>query len=164
MAGLLLYLIFFSSFEEVSDEQMVDQIRIHSGLGVLIILLAVFRLYWRRAKPRPETIQNAPHWQIIAAHLTHHLFYILFLLGPVFGFKLAGLVAYRVNIFGVFDIAGWLADNPDAAGLVNSFHGFVADVLIALIVFHVAAALYHQFVKGDGLIWRMLPFGPAPKV
>jgi len=45
-----------------------------------------------------------------------------------------------------------------------SFHGFVADLLLALIVLHVAAALYHQFVKGDELLWRMLPFGPLPKV
>jgi cytochrome b561 len=44
---------------------------------------------------------------------------------------------------------------------VNSVHGFTADLILYLFIIHVAAALYHQFVKRDGLIWRMVPVDPG---
>ena len=159
MAAILIYLILFSSFEEVPDAEMVTRIKLHSGLGILVVVLAIARWFWRRARPRPATITNSPRWQVRAAEAVHYAFYALFLIAPVIGLVLAGLVAYDVSIFGVFSVADWLADNAGAADLVNSFHGFSADVLLALIIVHVAAALYHQFYKRDGLIWRMLPFG-----
>ena len=149
MAAILIYLILFSSFEEVPDAEMVSRIKLHSGLGILVVVLAI----------APATITNSPRWQVRAAEAVHYAFYALFLIAPVIGLVLAGLVAYDVSIFGVFSVADWLADNAGAADLVNSFHGFSADVLLALIIVHVAAALYHQFYKRDGLIWRMLPFG-----
>ncbi|MEO0931222.1 MAG: cytochrome b/b6 domain-containing protein [Pseudomonadota bacterium] len=34
-------------------------------------------------------------------------------------------------------------------------HGFIALLLVALIVLHIAAALYHQVVLKDGLMRRM---------
>ena len=37
----------------------------------------------------------------------------------------------------------------------RTVHGIVAKLLIALIALHVAAALYHHFVRRDGLLRRM---------
>jgi cytochrome b561 len=34
-------------------------------------------------------------------------------------------------------------------------HGYIARFLVGLIALHVAAALYHQFVRKDGLLGRM---------
>lgn len=34
-------------------------------------------------------------------------------------------------------------------------HAIGARLLLALLVLHVGAALYHQFVRRDGLLWRM---------
>ncbi|MEM7501840.1 MAG: cytochrome b/b6 domain-containing protein, partial [Pseudomonadota bacterium] len=34
-------------------------------------------------------------------------------------------------------------------------HGLGARLMVALIVFHAGAALYHQFVMKDGLLRRM---------
>jgi len=52
-------------------------------------------------------------------------------------------------------------------------HGVIAALLVGLIVLHLLAALYHQFVRKDGLLRRMLlwrrvsppplrRWGPAP--
>lgn len=164
MAAILIYLILFSSFEEVSDAEMVSRIKLHAGLGILVVVLALVRWFWRRTRPRPAAITNSPRWQIRAAEAVHYAFYALFLIAPAIGLVLAGLVAYDVSVFGIFSISGWITDSVGAADTVNSFHGFSADVLLALIVAHVAAALYHHFVKHDGLVWRMLPFRhPVPR-
>jgi cytochrome b561 len=34
-------------------------------------------------------------------------------------------------------------------------HGYIAAILVAMIVLHVLAAIYHQFVRKDGLFGRM---------
>jgi cytochrome b561 len=34
-------------------------------------------------------------------------------------------------------------------------HGLIATLLVALIVLHIAAAIYHQVVLKDGLLRRM---------
>ncbi len=48
MALILVYLIFFSHFEDLADEVMISSIKLHSGLGLLIIFLAALRWYWRK--------------------------------------------------------------------------------------------------------------------
>lgn len=157
MTLILLYLIFFSQFEEIPDAVMENKIELHSGLGLLIVVLGLFRWFWRKTRPRPAPVETDPPWQTRAADIIHQVFYALFLLSPAVGIVLAGLVAYPVRIFGLIEISGWLSDNEKAAGLMNSVHGFSADLILYFLVLHVAAALYHQFIKRDGIIWRMTP-------
>ena len=137
---------------------MEGRIKLHSGLGLLIVLLGVFRLYWRQSRPRPAPLVGGPKWQTKAAEFIHWAFYALFLLTPAIGFALAGLVSYPVGVFGLIEVSGWLKDNESLAELVNSAHGFSADIMTVLLALHIAAALYHQFVKHDGVIWRMIPY------
>ena len=41
--------------------------------------------------------------------------------------------------------------------LAGDVHTFLAWMLVVLIGLHVAAALYHYFVRRDGVLQRMLP-------
>ncbi|MEO1241866.1 MAG: cytochrome b [Pseudomonadota bacterium] len=157
MAAILVYLIFFSHFEELPNHIVEQKIQLHAGLGALIIVLGALRFYWRLNRPRPAPIPNEPVWRARASAIVQEAFYALFIIAPAIGFILSGLVSYPVRVFGVFDVSGWLQNNEAAADTVNSLHGFSADVMTGLLVLHVGAALYHQFVKRDGLIWRMLP-------
>ncbi len=159
MALILVYLIFLSHFEDLSDDVMTSKIQIHSELGLLIVLLGVIRWYWRQTHPRPSNISHGTLWQVIISKFVHLAFYASFLITPAIGFILAGLVSYPVNIFGMLDISSWIQDNEFKAALTNSIHGFSADVLLVLLMFHVGAVLYHQFVRHDGLVWLMLPIG-----
>jgi cytochrome b561 len=40
---------------------------------------------------------------------------------------------------------------------VNAWHGFVANILVMVVLFHSAAALIHHCVTGDGVLRRMWP-------
>jgi cytochrome b561 len=40
---------------------------------------------------------------------------------------------------------------------VNTWHGFVANILIMVVLLHSAAALFHHYVMGDGVLRRMWP-------
>jgi len=41
--------------------------------------------------------------------------------------------------------------------LAGDVHTFLAWTLLVLIGLHIAAALYHYFVRRDGVLQRMLP-------
>ena len=156
MAAILIYLIFFSHFEELPSNAKEQKIQLHSGLGVLIVALGAIRLYWRRNRPQPADVIMAA-WQRKLTALVHYTFYVLFLIAPAIGFILSGFVSYPVRVFGQFEISGWLRDNEVAASITNSVHGFSTDLITGLLILHVGAALYHHFVLRDGLIRRMLP-------
>lgn len=157
MALILVYLIFSSSFENVPDAVMEERIKLHAGLGLSIVALGLIRWVWRFTRPRPEAVKFDSAWQKTVANITHHLFYALFLLTPAIGFFLATLVSYPVRPFGFSPIFKWAEDGALSAELVNSFHGFATDVILVLLILHVVAALYHQFIKRDAIILRMTP-------
>lgn len=157
MALILVYLIFSSSYHHTSDIVMEERIQLHAGLGLTIIVLGLVRWLWRYACPQPIDAKFEAPWQKTLANTTHHMFYALFLITPAIGFFLATLVSYPVRPFGFGPIFQWPEDSPMVAGWVNSIHGFAADVILILLIFHVAAALYHHFIKKDSLIMRMMP-------
>ena len=52
---------------------------------MLILTLALVRLAWRYANPRPVPPADMPRWQRLAAVGTHRLLYALILLQPLTG-------------------------------------------------------------------------------
>ena len=136
---------------------MQSKIKLHSGLGFMIIFLGLFHWYWRLNRPRSPAIIRNPIWQTAISKFVHHAFYVLFLISPAIGIILSGLVSYQVSVFGLFEISNWIKDSETTASLVNSVHGFSAVLILYLLILHVCAACYHHFIKRNGLIYRMFP-------
>ncbi len=101
--------------------------------GMAIMLLVLWRLAVRFKRGAPAAPEGEKPAQTMIAHLMHWALYLLMILMP-----LSGSLAW----FGGIKQA---ADN----------HLILKVVLMVLIVLHVAAALYHQFVVKDNLIDRM---------
>ena len=56
---------------------------------------------------------------------------------------------------------GGCAPQPTRSGTADAHaaaYGAPARALLGLVALHVAAALYHQFIRRDGVLLRMLPF------
>ncbi len=76
---------------------------------------------------------------------------------PIIGFAASQFTKYGVTYFGLFKIPPLAAENPATRDLLQEIHHELAYVLILLVVVHVLAALYHHFVKKDGVIQRIMP-------
>ena len=124
----------------------------HMTAGLVIGVLLVVRLLTRirSEKPPPATTGNALLDRI--GVLTHWGFYVL-----IAGMVLSGLAtAIGAGLFPiVFGSSGEVLPGDLTVFPQRVAHGFIARVLLALIALHVAAALYHQFVRRDGLLRRM---------
>ena len=131
-------------------------VALHKSLGASFLLWTLLRIANRFISPTPAPIVM-PKWQTAIAHMTHVGLYIAMLAMPVTGVLMSMYSGRGVSIFGIINIAGF--DNPDRdmAGFFNGIHtGVVFYALVFLMVAHIIAAVYHQWVVKDRLINRML--------
>lgn len=128
----------------------------HKLLGFLILLLVAARLIYRLTHGAPPDEPTIEPWQKAAAHFNHWGLYVLLMVVPVLGW--VGVSYYGARtIFGLFSLPPLAAENQDTATTVLLVHKWAAFVLIATAGVHVGAALFHYFIRKDGVLSRMLP-------
>lgn len=127
-------------------EGLIGHMTIGIAIGVLLVLRFVKRL--TTAHPPMATTVQAVLDRI--GQMTHWVFDVL-----IAGMVLSGLgMAFGAGLFGIF--FGGTADRlPDSLGPARAAHGLVSNLLIGLVLLHIAAALYHPFHLKDGLLRRM---------
>jgi cytochrome b561 len=132
-------------------------INLHFSLGVLILVLMAIRFVHRLYHPAPPAMPDAPAWEHRSAEAMHRIFYLLLLIGPFLGWASASAHDLRVNVFGLFTLPPLAAPKARWALIAGDIHTYAMWTLLALIALHAAAALYHHFVRKDGVLQRMLP-------
>ncbi len=134
-----------------SNPEKILLLKMHMGMGLTILLLMIIRLITRinTAKPADADIGHALLNKMAKA--AHHSLYLLVFLMAFSGMatsKMAGLPEI------VFDGKGTLPKDFHHVA-AHEVHEIIGILLVLLIVGHIAAALYHQFVRKDRLFSRM---------
>lgn len=127
-------------------------LRGHAIMGSLIGVLTVFRIvWWLFLDKRPKDQPGLSRWQKGASHVVHYGLYAVILVMVSSGFATVITTGANLQLFGAAPLP-----LPDFS-LAPPFtvHGVVSRVLIALLIGHIGAALYHQFIKRDRLLARM---------
>lgn len=125
---------------------------VHVPLAIMVALLTVARLFWwKLADRKPDPVQGTPKWQHLSATAVHWLFYIVILGMAASGIGMLVLSGAGSIIFGSAE--GQLPDFWNFKPRIP--HGIGARALLVLLLLHVGAALYHHFVRRDGLLRRM---------
>ena len=155
LSAIFILAMLGSGFRAASmTESMAKEaiLMVHVPLGALILCLTLLRLFWWwRVDQKPRPVAGDPAWQTLSAKLIHVLFYIVILGMAVSGIGMIALSGAGNILFGAS--AGPLPDFTEVLPRVP--HGLGARLMVALFVLHAGAALYHHFIKKDGLIWRM---------
>lgn len=140
------------------DTPLTTIIDLHFSFGMLILFVVVIRLGWRATHTQPEPEDGLPPLQVASAQAVHWLLYLLLFVVPILGWINASWRGYPVTLFGLFEMPQLVAKHAPGWGVTGDIHGFLAEyVLLALVGLHVAAALYHHFIRRDGVLRRMLP-------
>ncbi|MGA9421029.1 MAG: cytochrome b [Rhodanobacteraceae bacterium] len=131
----------------------------HKSLGLTILALAVLRLAWRAFDRRPEEPPGMPHWQVIAARVSHVLLYVLLFALPLSGWLFDSIASLRpLYWWGLVRMpsltGGALPAWKDAAA---NLHATLFWTLFGVAALHVAAALKHHLIDRDDVLRRMLP-------
>lgn len=128
----------------------------HKLVGVVILFVVLTRLAYRLSRGAPPDEPTLAPWQRLAAHLNHWGMYALLIAVPVAGYIGVSLFP-ALDIFGLFSLPSVTAPDKPAAKTAFAVHALLAFLLVALIATHVAAALFHYFVRKDDVLGRMIP-------
>jgi cytochrome b561 len=105
----------------------------HYYFGIAILALVAVRLILRAKNGAPPPPLETSGAIELAGRISHWLFYALLVVVPVTG------------------LLGYYFGDP-----YGEWHTYAKPVFIGLIALHIAASLYHQFWRRDGLMMRML--------
>lgn len=144
----------------------VKLINWHKWAGISILALSAMRVLWRFTHRPPALSARVrafmPPWQHRAANFSHFAMYLLFFAVPLLGWAYSSAAGLQIVWFGVLPLPDLLpVDKEFAKEVLKPLHRYLAYLLGALVMVHVAAAIKHQFVDRDGLMSRMWP-GSSP--
>ncbi len=105
----------------------------HIGVGVAVLAFALWRIALRLSRGVPDAPAGVSGAVKLAGHLGHLALYALMIGVPVVG------------------LLAWFGASEDLADL----HELGKPLFILMILAHVGAALWHHFIRKDGLLNRM---------
>jgi cytochrome b561 len=132
-------------------------VSIHKPLGIAILVLALVRLALRLRYGAPSLPPDLPAPMKLAARLSHYAFYVLMIGMPLIGWGMLSAASYPVASFGGLQLPAILPQSDSLHTLLWNAHFYLAFVFFALILLHVGAALFHAFVRRDGVFEAMAP-------
>lgn len=135
-----------------NDDAKLLPLALHMSIGLLIFTLTAIRIAARVRLPKPDNATTGRKFLDWIAKAVHGFLYLLVLLMAVSGMSLALRSGLLGIVFGGSS-APLPADFFDFSA--RMLHGFVAPALLVLVLLHVAAAIYHEFVLKDRLLSRM---------
>jgi cytochrome b561 len=138
-------------------------VSIHKPLGIAILVLAVIRVVVRLREGEPPLPADLPGPMKLAAHLSQLGLYLLMVAMPLIGWAMLSTAAYPVVLFGGIHLPPILPQSASLHALLWNAHFYLAFAFFALILLHVAAALFHGLVRRDGVFTAMAPGAAADR-
>jgi len=132
---------------------------VHRSVGILLLVLLVFRFGWRLANTRPDDSDLSP-FERVAAHVVHWGFYALLLALMVSGYFISTADGRPIQVFDWFSVPA-VVDWKGLEEPAGEVHEILANVTIAVAVLHSAAALKHHFYDRSRVLKRMLSGPPS---
>jgi cytochrome b561 len=131
---------------------------VHRHMGLCVLILFALRVVVRlRLGPLPALAPSG--WAMrAAAHLTHAALYAAVLVLPLLGWMLSDAQGKRVHFLGLA-LPRLVQPDFDLADQLLAWHQAAAWALLALVVLHLSAALWHHFVLRDAVLRGMWPRG-----
>ena len=139
-------------------------VSIHKPLGIAILVLALIRLVVRLRYGAPPLPADLPEPMRLAAHLSHYALYILMIGMPLLGWSMLSAAGYPVVLYGGVRLPAILPQSDSLHTLLWNAHFYLAFLFFALILMHLAAALFHALVRRDGVFDTMAPVSPRDEL
>jgi superoxide oxidase len=151
------YAAVWASHIAATKDQHALLVQLHRSIGVTICALTVFRLAWRWNARIPPLPAELPLFQKLAARATEYVLYALLLLQPAIGLLNTNAQGQRVDFYFLGELPPVVGPDKVLVKQAMAAHEFVAYLILALVALHAAAALFHHFVRHDGVLNAMLP-------
>ena len=127
---------------------------LHKSIGICLGFLILWRLGWRVTHSVPAPPIGNTEFQNKLSQSAHRFLYVCMVVLPLSGFMGSSFSAYPVKFFGLPLPKLW-ESSPEGKELFSTIHEVTAFVMMIIIILHISAAVWHQWVKRDGVLSRM---------
>lgn len=146
--------------------------QLHKSVGLTILGLSVLRLLWRLMNPIPDLPAHMGLFERFAAHVTHYAFYGIMIGLPFTGWMMVSVSPLEIPTLYFEQLYLEVPHLPAmewplikdfgsaqaAEDALKAVHKWLAYGTIALLVMHIAAAMFHALILNDDVLRRMLPW------
>jgi cytochrome b561 len=136
-------------------------VSVHKPLGIAILILALLRLAERFRAGTPRLPADFPVFMKLAAELSHYALYALMIVMPLLGWGMLSAAAYPVEMLPGIYLPAILPQSDSLHTLLWNLHRALAFALFAIILLHIAAALFHALIRRDG-VFQSMTLGRIP--
>ncbi|PYZ99662.1 cytochrome b [Gammaproteobacteria bacterium 2W06] len=136
---------------------------LHKTGGVLVLGLMVARVMARLRYGKPHYAIPLEHrWQKLTSEWVQAMLYLGLIAMPVLGWAANAAGGYPINFFH-WVLPPLMAENDALSVILFRWHAIVGWTLLGLVSVHIAGALYHWFIRKDGVMTRMSML-PSPRL
>ena len=129
----------------------------HKWVGITVLFLLPLRLLFRFLDPLDHRA-GLTALEVKASAAVHGVIYLLLFAVPMFGWLHSSAAGFPVVWLGVLPLPDLVGKDKALAEVFKELHEGSVNLLIALVVLHAAAALYHHHIRRDGVLARMVPW------
>jgi len=129
---------------------------LHKPLGALLLFLVCLRLTVRLVKGTPPLPADLPLWQQHTALASHWLLYLLMFAMPLIGWAMVSASGTPVTITEGWALPPIAPENADIFAVLRAAHRYLAYLLFATVLLHLAAGLFHGLIRRDGVLGSMV--------
>ncbi|WP_300727175.1 cytochrome b/b6 domain-containing protein [Pseudomonas sp.] len=157
MAVMMIAMLFIGAGLAASvSERHTWLLNLHKPLGIAILLLVVVRLIVRFTTRQPALPADLPWVQVLGAKLSHSVLYGLMFSLPLVGWAMISAAGDPVMLTHSLQLPSIVPANASVFARLRQAHTFLAYLLFFTVLLHLAAALYHGWVRRDGVLDSML--------
>jgi cytochrome b561 len=129
---------------------------IHRSFGAVLMPIVLIRLVYRLANPPPPLPDYVPASQQLVANTVHWALYAGLVVQALVGWIATSAYRAPIKVFWLFELPPiWPVDQAFSERMFM-VHRWLGIALAVLLCGHIGAALYHHFVRKDGVLRRMI--------
>jgi cytochrome b561 len=130
-------------------------LEVHKSLGFTILALLVVRVIWRLMTGEPPYRAPLGRLNHLASRAGHFALYGLMFFMPITGYLYSAAGGYSLPWFGLFQWPRLLPHDDGISRWGKLLHDRGAWVIAAVVAAHLAAVVWHHWIKRDEVLSRM---------
>ncbi|WP_075187410.1 cytochrome b [Teredinibacter haidensis] len=129
---------------------------IHKSIGFVLVILTLFRLFWRSYGGVPGTLESHKNWEKLSSKLIHAFFYLAILIMFVSGYLITTAKGQALDVLGFISIPAIVSGIEGLEHLAEEVHEVTAFSIMWIAGLHALAAFKHHIFDKDRTLVRIL--------
>lgn len=129
---------------------------IHRSIGILLLIVMVFRVVWKMANTSPSPLPGHKRWEVRSAHLAHFMLYVLIFVAMTSGYLISTADGSSISVFDWFSVPSVTGQIKGMEDIAGDVHYWATWAIVVLAGLHAAGALKHHLLDRDRTLTRML--------